>query len=150
MKIDSNDMYNNIPNGTVLKLTVMSDGLPFFDRGDSTLVYKQDWKLIDKTSESTFWWNWHDRNEKDFDFILETTDELDKKEESDKHLKGYIFDSLVFRYQVALERGLPLRVEEYIGRGLSKPEARNQAQMRNNDDLMRFIRVLEEAIGEHD
>lgn len=146
MKIDSNKLFDKIPNGTELKLTEIGEGFAF--RKETIIVYKQDEKLIDKTS--LFWWNWHDRNEEDFEFVLETIDELDKKEEADKHLKGYMFDSLVFRYQVALERGLPLRVEEYIGKGLSKPEARNKAQIQNSNDLCRFIRVLEEVIGEHD
>ena len=65
------------------------------------------------------------------------------KDEHEKHLKGYIYDSLVYRYQLA----------RYA-------EADYEAQLENRDilkerqyakrDIMRFIQILDEAIGEHD
>lgn len=53
MKIDTNKLFDKIPNGTELKLTEIGEGFPF--REETIIVYKQDEKLIDKTSE--FWWN---------------------------------------------------------------------------------------------
>ena len=65
------------------------------------------------------------------------------KDENKKHLKGYMYDSLVYRYQLA----------RYI-------QADYEALYRNKDlfkekqcaerDIARFIQILDEAIGEHD
>lgn len=71
----------------------------------------------------------------------------------DKHLKGYMFDSLVYRYQLALEQRTEVLARQYIWSG--KFSDRNEAeayvrQHENKRDLMAFIRILEEAIGEHD
>lgn len=74
------------------------------------------------------------------------------REENDeiKHLKGYIYDSLVFRYQMALARGTSARVQEFVALGKTKSDATDKAIKENNRDLMRFCMILDEVIGERD
>lgn len=69
-----------------------------------------------------------------------------------KHLKGYLFDSLVFRYQLALEKNLESEIQKIlsINDDLSKDKAIGLAIRNQQRDLMRFIEILNEAIGEHD
>lgn len=62
---------------------------------------------------------------------------------SDIHLKGYIYDSLVYRYQLARERQLLYE----ISREGSIP---NSARKRYVRDVTKFIEILNEVIGEHD
>lgn len=71
----------------------------------------------------------------------------------DKHLKGYMYDSLIYRYQLALEQRVEVLARQYIQSG--KFNNKNEAeafvrQHENKRDLMAFIRILDEAIGEHD
>lgn len=61
----------------------------------------------------------------------------------EKHLKGYIFDSLMFRYQLARERQLLWEVR------VENKEA-GKARSNFNRDAVRFREILEEIIGEHD
>ena len=80
-----------------------------------------------------------------FDVIVE---QLDNEK---KHMKGYIFDSLVYRYKIALEDTVVTRAERYQqDKFCSKKEAEMYVRNLNNRDLMRFIQILNEAIGEHD
>lgn len=62
----------------------------------------------------------------------------------DKHLKGYIYDSLVYRYIRAREA-----MAEY-----EWSQNNNHDRIYYHDlakrDIMRFIQILDEAIGEHD
>lgn len=60
-----------------------------------------------------------------------------------KHLNGYIFDSLMYRYQLARERQL---MYEIAKESIEPKTARD----RFNRDLMRFGQILDEAMGEHD
>lgn len=71
-------------------------------------------------------------------------------ESQEAHLKGYIYDSLAFRYQTALERGTEQRALRFLEQGNSKSEAYGKARKENERDLMRFCMILDEAIGEHD
>lgn len=71
-------------------------------------------------------------------------------ESQEAHLKGYIYDSLVFRYLAALERGTEQRALRFLEQGNSKPEAYGKARKENERDLIKFCRILDEAIGEHD
>ena len=76
--------------------------------------------------------------------IVESPDE-----EKQKHLKGYMYDSLVYRY---------IRAREHMAEwewtkdgkdgknGLSKDFYTQMAKR----DIMRFCQILDEAIGEHD
>lgn len=68
-----------------------------------------------------------------------------------KHMKGYIFDSLVYRYKIALEDTVVTRAERYQqDKFCSKKEAEMYVRNLNNRDLMRFVQILDEAMGEHD
>ena len=68
-----------------------------------------------------------------------------------KHMKGYIFDSLVYRYKIALEDTVVTRAERYQqDKFCSKKEAEMYVRNLNNRNLMKFIQILDEAIGEHD
>ena len=71
--------------------------------------------------------------------------------DNEKHMKGFMFDSLVYRFKDYQARAFDAEVNDYIGsRGVSKSEARNHVRYRHDRDLMRFIQILDEAIGEHD
>lgn len=71
----------------------------------------------------------------------------------DKHLKGYMFDSLVYRYQLALEQRVEVLARQYVWSGKYNNKTEAEAYVRqheNKRDLMAFIRILDEAIGDHD
>ena len=71
--------------------------------------------------------------------------------ERTKHTKGYMYDSLCYRYQLARYKAIDKDVEMYINsRGYSKKEAENAARELYERDCMRFYQILDEAIGEHD
>lgn len=67
----------------------------------------------------------------------------EEENNEDKHLNGYIFDSLMYRYQLARERQLlwEVKVEN------KEPE---RARRDCGRDMLRFREILEEAMGEHD
>lgn len=67
------------------------------------------------------------------------------------HTKGYIFDSLVYRYKLALEETVQSKTDIYVfNHGCNRKEAESQVRKMNNRDLQRFIQILDEAIGAHD
>ena len=67
------------------------------------------------------------------------------------HMKGFMFDSLVFRFKEYQAKAFQSEVVDYkYKQNTSEIEARNRVQDRHNRDLMRFIQILDEAIGEHD
>ena len=70
----------------------------------------------------------------------------------DKHLKGYMFDSLVYRFMYYQQKALDFECKEYKYRHnlASDLEARIYIQDRHTRDLVRFIEILDEAIGERD
>ena len=70
----------------------------------------------------------------------------------DKHLKGYMFDSLVYRFMYYQQKALDFECKEYKYRHTlaSELEARIYIQDRHTRDLVRFIEILDEAIGERD
>ena len=70
-------------------------------------------------------------------------DYYNNKNEHKKHLKGYIFDSLVYRYQLA--RYAQAEAEAVIHNNSIEKEKEYAKR-----DIMRFIQILDEAIGEHD
>lgn len=92
----------------------------------------------------------HKKTENVVDHQIPLEPAIDTNNYDKKHLKGYIYDSLVFRYQIALNRGLNDRVSELMTIGRTKGEATEKAIRENNRDLMRFCMILSEAIGEHD
>lgn len=83
-------------------------------------------------------------------------DEIDKKLNgsdcvTDKHTKGFMFDSLVYRFKDYQARAFYYEVLQLkYERNLSEIEAQEKVRDRHNRDLMRFIQILDEAIGEHD
>lgn len=64
------------------------------------------------------------------------------------HLKGYMFDSLVYRYKLARHRMTELEIEE--NRTATHPHKMSFFLQNEERDVMRFIQILDEAIGEHD
>ena len=73
------------------------------------------------------------------------------RNEHKKHLKGYIYDSLVYRYQLALYKASLKDAEDIMLReGISKKEAEEKARRGYDRNLIRFCEILEEAIGDHD
>lgn len=88
----------------------------------------------------------------EYDNIIESLKETKVKEENkEKHLKGYMFDSLVYRFKMYQEKAFQLDVIDYKYRyNCSEPEARYKVRDIYNRDMMRFIDILHEAIGEHD
>ena len=67
------------------------------------------------------------------------------------HIKGYIFDSLVYRFKDYQARAFRAEVVEYKhNHNVPDLEAMRVVRDRHNRDLMRFIQILDEAIGEHD
>ena len=72
-------------------------------------------------------------------------------ENNNKHFKGYLYDSLVYRFKDYQERAFPLEVMDYkYKNNVSEIDARMKVRDRYDRDLMRFIDILNEAIGEHD
>lgn len=77
--------------------------------------------------------------------LKEILNRIDKQAEI-KHLKGYIYDSLVYRYKNAREK---LAIYEDIEkRKAGKPPRDYQEDAQR--DILRFCQILTEAIGEHD
>ena len=75
------------------------------------------------------------------------TDKTNNKE----HTKGFMFDSLVYRFKDYQARAFMAEVNDYkYSHGTSEMEARQRVKDMHNRDLMRFIQILDEAIGEHD
>ena len=71
-------------------------------------------------------------------------------EEYNKELKGYMFDSLVYRFKDYQSKAFQSEVNDYKYRHCcSEADAKEKIQNRHNRDLMRFIQILDEAIGEH-
>ena len=89
--------------------------------GDSLYFYEQ-LKQMEKLSES---------------------DESNKlTNEQKKHLNGYMFDSLVYRYQLARQE-LAKYISYYNSNRPLEQENRNA-----NRDIMRFVQILDELVGE--
>ena len=71
--------------------------------------------------------------------------------ENNRHLKGYMFDSLVYRFKDYQHKAFEYDVMMYKSdRNLSRIDAEIAITHRHERDLMRFIEILNEAIGEHD
>ena len=76
---------------------------------------------------------------------------LSNHKPEEKHLKGYMFDSLVYRFKDYQARAFSMEVIDLKNRrNCSELDARKIIEDRHNRDLMRFIQILDEAIGEHD
>lgn len=75
--------------------------------------------------------------------IDDLMDLYNNKDENKKHLKGYMYDSLVYRYQLARYTQADY---EALQRNRDLFKERQYAER----DIARFIQILNEAIGEHD
>ena len=66
-------------------------------------------------------------------------------------LKGYMFDSLVYRFKDYQARAFQFEVIQVKNdKGLPEMDARKFVKDKHDRDLMRFIQILDEAIGDHD
>ena len=66
----------------------------------------------------------------------------------EKKIKGYGFDSLVFRYKMAREAQARFEEKEYRRNNeITKAECSHSMAER---DIMRFIQILDDLIGERD
>ena len=64
--------------------------------------------------------------------------------------KAYGYDSLVYRFKDYQARAFPMEVIDYkYKHNASEIEAREKIRDRHNRDLMRFIDILNDLIGEH-
>lgn len=69
----------------------------------------------------------------------------------EKHTKGFMYDSLCYRYQLARYKACEAdAMDLVITKGLSKREAEAKARDLYERDCMRFYQILDKAIGEHD
>ena len=67
------------------------------------------------------------------------------------HSRGFAYDSLIYRFKDYQSRAFQAEVIDYkYHRNCSEIEARERVKDRHNRDLMRFIEILNEVIGEHD
>ena len=72
-------------------------------------------------------------------------------QEIQKHLKGYMYDSLIYRFKDYQARAFQIEVIDLKNKyNMSEIEARNKVKDNHTRDLMRFIQILNEAMGEHD
>ena len=72
-------------------------------------------------------------------------------QEREKHTKGYIYDSLCYRYQLARYKACEADAMNMVmTKGISKREAEAKARNLYERDCIRFYQILDEAIGEHD
>ena len=73
---------------------------------------------------------------------------VEKALNADKKIKGYAFDSLVFRYKMAREKQAEFEISEAKRSGnINKMD---KAKSMAERDIMRFIQILDDVIGEHD
>ena len=68
--------------------------------------------------------------------------------EDEKKLKGYQYDSLVFRYIIA--RKQMAEYERLKFKGDYPPKENDFYDKQANREIMRFCQILDEAIGEHE
>ena len=96
------------------------------------------------------------RKAHEYDSLMETLSKgpiqiFSDSEKDQKHSKGFMFDSLVYRFKDYQARAFQAEVTDYkYNHSCSDLEAREKVKGRHNRDLMRFIEILDEAIGEHD
>lgn len=66
------------------------------------------------------------------------------------HTKGYMYDSLIDRFKDYQAKAFQSEVIDFkYRRNCSEIEARERVKDRHDRDLMRFIQILDEAMGEH-
>lgn len=71
-------------------------------------------------------------------------------DEYNKNYKGYMYDSLCYRYQLARYKACEAdAIDLVMTEGLSKREAEAKARKKCERDCLRFYQILDEAMGEH-
>ena len=73
-----------------------------------------------------------------------------KTENDEKKLKGYQYDSLIYRYIRAREQMAEYEFLRDEQSNVSNHTEWTVYRQRANRDIMRFIQILEEVIGEHE
>lgn len=67
-----------------------------------------------------------------------------------KNYKGYMYDSLCYRYQLARYKACEAdAIDLAMTKGLTKREAEAKARKNYERDCLRFYQILDEAMGEH-
>lgn len=80
-----------------------------------------------------------------YDSLVESIEALQN------HSRGFAYDSLIYRFKDYQSRAFQAEVVDYkYKRNCSEIEAREKIRDRHDRDLMRFIEILDEVIGEHD
>lgn len=74
---------------------------------------------------------------------------MDNFDAIEKKIKGYGFDSLVYRYMRARENEARLQYRDDWRNGICKHDERYYMD-RAERDIMRFIQILDDLLGEHD
>ena len=83
--------------------------------------------------------------------LIEKLKKADAYDDLMIHTKGFAFDSLVYRFKDYQARAFQAEVIDFkYKHNCSEIEARERVRDRYNRDLMRFIQILDEAIGQHD
>ena len=83
--------------------------------------------------------------------LIEKLKKADAYDDLIIHTKGFAFDSLVYRFKDYQARAFQAEVVDFkYKHNCSEIEARERVRDRHNRDLMRFIQILDEAIGQHD
>ena len=72
-----------------------------------------------------------------------------KTEKDKKNLKGYQYDSLVYRYIRAREQMAEYEYLRDVQSEVSNHTEWTVYRQRANRDIMRFVQILDEVIGEH-
>ena len=79
-------------------------------------------------------------------------EDKEKDEETrteEKRLKGYIYDSLVYRYQLARYKASLKEIETFMElNNWTHRKAETFVEKRYERDVMRFCEILDEVIGE--
>lgn len=91
------------------------------------------------------------RVSKEEDAKREKEEVIQKTEKkNDKRIKGYGYDSLVFRFKESRYKQAELEAIEAKKAGKDPYTAKERADKRAERDFMRFCQILDDLLGEHD
>ena len=85
----------------------------------------------------------------DINFLFPKDKEIEEKQKvmlEERRVKGYAFDSLVYRYKAAREEQMRYEQKEALREGKDGHAAKTRADR----DIMAFIKILDDIIGDHD
>lgn len=84
-------------------------------------------------------------------FIDDIKTFYDNRATEEKHKNGFIYDSLVYRYQVARYMALEMEIPMIMNRlNCSRQEAKSKALKIAQRDIVRFCEILDEGMKDHD